>query len=226
MEPISMGLMAAGALGGLAGMFRKTPKFDAPTLDTLRRQNPELYAEFMATLRDARMMSDMAAQRQGLSSAQQASLQDTTSQINQQLANRGLVGSSAGTQLSADARSRAMGNLLQQALQERMSLMQGAGQARGNAAQLFQQGVAPAMQASQMNTQAKMANDAAMNQFFSGLLGAGANMYATNQLFPVSSPTGGVMANPVNQSVMQPWSPGVQYGQSYQPFRPQFSFGR
>jgi uncharacterized membrane protein len=207
-------------------MLRKTPKFEAPTLDTLRRQNPELYAEFMSTLRDARRMSDMAAQRQGLSSAQQASLQDTTSQINQQLANRGLVGSSAGTQLSADARSRAMGNLLQQALQERMGLMQGAQQARGNAASLFQQGTAPAAQAGQMNVQAQMANDAAMNQFFSGLLGAGANMYATNQLFPVSSPTGGVMANPVNQSVMQPWNGGVQYGQSYQPFRPQFNLGR
>jgi hypothetical protein len=182
LDPITASLLATGAIGTLYGMSKKTPQYQAPTLDDLRRQNPELYGEFMATLRNARIMDDMAARRQGLTAAQMAALDDITSQVNEQLANRGLVGSSAGAQLVADARSRAMANLLQQAFQERMNLMQGAQQTRGNAFNMFHQATAPIGQANQMNIQNQMANDAARNQFFSNLLAAGANMYGTQKM--------------------------------------------
>jgi hypothetical protein len=181
-----------GLVGGLANMFRGSPQFNAPTLDSLRRQNPELYNALMDIRRQSAVYEQMASQRQGVSPLQRQMMADQGSQINQQMANRGLVGSSAGTQMQADARSRMMNQALQQAFQERQALMgasQGANQAFLGG---FGQAVAPQMQQEMARYQQEMGNRQAQNQFFSGLVGGGLNLYGTdmmlNRRLPVEYP--------------------------------------
>lgn len=206
MDPVTigLGLSAVGALGGLAGMFKKTPKYNAPTLSELKKQNPELYDQLMSIQRQARIFEQMADKRQGIPPLQSQMMSDQSSQIMEQMANRGLVGSSAGAQMQADARSRMMNQALEQAFRERMGLQNAALGANQAFLGGFNQATAPIGQANQINMQNQMAADAARNQFFSGLMGSGMNLYGTGQYMDAlqtRKPTyyGGNMMVPSNQ---------------------------
>jgi len=181
--PIIAGVaMGVGAAGSLANMFRKSPQYSAPTMEMLRRQNPELYQALMAMRRQSEIFGQMADARQGITPLQQQLMGQQQSQIMQQMANRGLVGSSAGTQMQADARARMMNQALAQAMQERQALMG----AQLGANQAFigstSQAMAPLQQQQQMQLQQDLANRQAQNQFFSGLMGGGMNLYGTNMM--------------------------------------------
>jgi len=213
------GTAIGAGLGGIMGLMSGGgEEISAPTLDTLRTQNPELYKEFMATLQESRIMSAEASRREGLSAAQQFQYQDMESQVNQQMANRGLVGSSAGAQMGADARSRSMANLMQQAMQEKMQLIQGAQQARAAAGNIFAQGTGGAMQANQYNAESRAAESQAMNQMLSDSLAAAANAYGTRQM--TGAQGGNNYVNPSDMyASQQPWTPGVNFGDSYKGYK-------
>ena len=167
--PVIAGIAGGiGLAGGLVNMFRGSPKYQAPDMETLRRQNPELYQAVMDMRRQASVCGQMADRRQGSTPGQQQMMQQQQSHIREQMANRGLVGTSAGTQMQAAAGSQMQNQALEQALRERMALMQGGQQANLAALQGYGQAMAPYQQQAMMDYQGQMQNRQAQNQFFSG----------------------------------------------------------
>lgn len=174
--------MAIGGLGSLFGMLKGTP--DAPSyadLD-LAKENPDLWKELQRLQAVNRQYDDMfAARRAGANASELAQLAQGRSQVQDQLANRGLIGSSAGTSMQAGADAQMQGQIQERAFQEMMAMQQARQQAQAQYAQQLAQGQQMAMQPMQAQHQQGMQGDADRNQFFGGLLGAGLQMYGANQ---------------------------------------------
>lgn len=223
MDPITLSLLGVGAIGSIAGMFKKTPKTTVPTLDDLKRANPDLYNELQSIRSMSKEYERLYSQRtKGATAQEMNQVQDARSANQAQLSNRGLVGSSAGQQLAADFEGR-MNNQIQDRLsQEQLALLGAQQQSKQAYLQAQQAALNPYMQAQQANNQAQMANDQAQNQFFGGLVNGGLGMYGTQMLADTYAPRGGGFNTFMPQT---PAFQAPQFGASMPYQAPRYSLG-
>lgn len=181
-------VVGAGVGGALGGMLGKDNSFSAPSFSDidLASANPQLWAELQrmnATVGEAERLYN--ARRQGPSELELRQYGQARSNMQDQQAQQGLLGTSAGLSAEADSDARLQGAIRERAFQEQQSLFNNMAQQRAAYEQAIMgaqnQIVNPQMQAAQINYQQAQENDAARNQFYSGLATAGAGMYANNQ---------------------------------------------
>lgn len=185
MEPLTMmalGTMGAGALGSLYGMLKPDPKTPSLADVDLARDNPDLWKQLQQLQSMNRELDTMyRTRRAGATASELAQLGAGRSQLSDQLATRGLVGSSAGSQQQAAAEAQMQAAIQQRAYQEMMQLMQARQQAEQQYTQNFSNAQQQALASKFPGYQAQMQNNAERNQFYGGLFGAGMNMYGTQQ---------------------------------------------
>lgn len=183
MDPLTLSLLGIGLGGSLIGALKGTPKTTVPTLDDLKRANPDLYNELQSIRSMSKEYERLYSQRtKGATAQEMNQVQDARSANQAQLSNRGLVGSSAGQQLAADFEGRMNSQIQDRISQEQLALLGAQQQSKMNYLNAQNAALNPYAQAQQANNQAQMANDAAQNQFFGGLVNAGFGMYGANQL--------------------------------------------
>lgn len=186
-----IGAAIGGGLGFLGGLFSgsdKEPEYVSPSFAdiNLQNENPELYAELMRM----QAMSDQAEQmynqrRAGMTYGERQGLNEAMSNQAQQQANQGLLGSSAGAAMQADAEARLRDQIQQRAFQEQQALFNNLAQqraAKANALMAAQnQIMGLKTHGADVNYNQAMAEDQAANQFYSGLFNGGLGMLGQYQ---------------------------------------------
>lgn len=179
-----IGYGAGGALGGMLG----DDAYSAPSFADidLASANPQLWAELQrmnATVGEAERLYN--ARRQGPTEMEMRNYGQARSNLQDQQAYQGLLGTSAGLSNEADVDSRLQASIRERAFQEEQALLQNLGSQRSQYAQAVMnaqnQVMNPQMQASQMNFQQQQDNNASKNQFYSGMFNAGLGMYGNEQ---------------------------------------------
>lgn len=183
MDPLSLGLMGIGGIGSLVGMF--TGNDDAPTYAdiNLQRDNPDLWRELQQLQAMSKEYERLYARRQmGPTAQEKAQAEQGRSRNEEQLATRGMLGSSTGNRLQADYNAQIMNAIQQRAFQEQQQLLAAQMQAKQAYAQQFGQAQQGALQAAMGQFQNKQQGHQAQNQFFGGLFNAGVGMMG-NQMY-------------------------------------------
>lgn len=252
MGPFSLGLLAVGGIAAIKGLFEDDPEYTAPSFKdiNLAQENPELYQQLLAQNQLLGMLEQQykarnaeANNRRGYTQSENIELGQGLGGIDQQLAERGLLGSGAGVGARAQAEIQMRDAINQRIMQDQMQkqqqanmllnqLMQGRNQQTNN----FQQGQNSIMDGRQAQAQARYQGDVhnqqAQNQFFNGLLGAGLQSYGNQQNMDAM---GASIANR-SMSGFNPYSPiptfnavpGIQsgYGPSNIGFNAAAGFGQ
>lgn len=176
-------MAGAGAGGALAGLFSGSS--DVPNYSDidLKKDNPELWKQLQElkalTSEYERLYSQ---RRQGQTAAEKIQVEDSRSQLKDQLSNRGLVGSSAGAGMMGDYEARLQAAIAERAFQEEQQLLAALQNSRASYMNMLTGGQQMAMQPMMAEYGAQMGEDQARNQFFSGLFNSGLNLYASKNL--------------------------------------------
>lgn len=210
-------VIGAGVGGVLGGMFDSSP--DAPTFSDINLQtaNPALYAELMKESALADQATALYNQRmQGPTFAEKAQVSDQQSQLAHQLAARGALGSSVGANQQSDVGARLNSQLAKEAFQQQQALLQQAQQAHAQYTQMYAQAQNQVMQPQLLNYQNAMGQQQAGNQFYSGLLNGGMQLYGNQQnaqtmadAYAANKPS---YYGPMNNQQGSPYQMGSQYG--------------
>ncbi len=183
MDPLtylSLGSLGTGLIGGLAGLFKDNPEVEVPTMDLLRENNPALFDELQRLRSLSSEYDRLYAQRQrGATTNERLEMDDARRSNSAMLANRNLIGSSAGQQLQADFDNRMQAALAQRVAQDQERLMAQRQQSQLAYLQAQQAALQPYSQAQAANAQAQAAENASQNQFFSGLFNSGLGLLGT-----------------------------------------------
>lgn len=152
----------------------------------LKNENPELYQELLKMRLQANEAEKMYnARRQGMTDLEQRELGQDRSHQEQVLANQGLLGTSVGNDMAADYDAKLRGSIAERALREQQALYSNMVSARQNEIGDFRQAQNDIVQAktgkAQTNFAANRENQAAQNQFISGVVGGAANLYGNYQ---------------------------------------------
>lgn len=186
-----VGTAVGAGIGGLLGFFMgsdKEPEYISPSFAdiNLKNENPELYAELMRL----QAMSDQAEamynqRRAGMTYSERQGLEEAMGNQAQQQANQGLLGSSAGAAMQADAEARLRDQIQQRAFQEQQALFGNMAQqraAKANALMAAQnQIMGLKTHGADINYNQAMAEEQAANQFYSGLFNGGLGMLGQYQ---------------------------------------------
>ena len=238
------GTMAGAAIGGGAGgLFDsndvgpyRSPSF--ADID-LAKENPELYAELMKVSAAADQAQRLYDQRnRGMNEMEVQQLAAGRANMSNNLANRGLLGTSAGLAAETGAEGQIRAQIAARAFQEQQALAQAAQQAHQGLFQDYMQAqnqvMNPMHQAAQANWENQNAINQGNNQFYGGLINGGmslaGNMYNMNQMQgmqdnklagQMQDMNGIQLANVSHYNVPQGGytNPGYEY-QNYQPGPP------
>lgn len=227
------GLMGAGLGGGISNALFGGPG-DAPTYGdiNLQKENPELWKE-LEELKAAtsEYQSALTRRRSGPTPNEMIQKREAEDQIQAGLANRGLVGSSAGTGLMADAEARLSAQIQERAFQEEQQLMAAKTQAQAQYLNSLQGGLHMAMEPRMASYQNDQQEDMAKNQLYSGLFNSGLALYGMNKFYgsnklgppsPEFNPYGGSPSSQLDKPFSMP-NVGSSYNDSslvtYDPYQ-------
>lgn len=187
--PIGAGVGALIGLGGsIFGMTQGSPQYNGGSYSdiSLENENPELYRELLKVRFAADQAEQMYnARRQGPTDLESRQFAQDRAHAQQQMANQGLLGTSAGIAGLADTDARLRGAIADRAFKEQQALAQNAMAARMQETQMTAQAQNAIMASKQhsgdQSFNSANAEDAARNQFFSGLMNSGAGAYQAYQ---------------------------------------------
>lgn len=235
--PVGAGI--GGGLGALFGLFQgDDPEIKVPTFTDidLARDNPDLFKRLQENeklLQEARRLYDR--RRQGITSEEDRMYKESLADVNRGLVNSGLAGTSDGMMMAARARSEMDAKIAERIAAEELGLLNNLQGATRGMYDLTKDAYAATMAPSLMEYQAAMGDQAAKNQFYSGLfsgglsmLGQGLNKYDTMEhqaKLANSRPQGFYAPIPYAQGQQFPYSPsnGVNYSSPYYAFAPGYS---
>lgn len=188
MLPLAIGLMAVGGAGAAYGLMKKPQQYNSPNYDDidLARDNPALYAELQKYEKLGNVLEAQYNQRKtGPNNAELRMRDQALNDQRNNLQSRGALGGSTSLLAERDLNARFQEEVMARAFQEQQAMMAQRLAQRQAQAQMFgnaQQGIMANMnQAAMMDYQGRQAQDQARNQFFTGLMGAGAGMYGASQ---------------------------------------------
>jgi hypothetical protein len=169
---------AIGAIGTLKGMMDKPPGVPSLSDADLKRQNPSLWQELQELKAINLELDRLYNQRSsGANAGEIAQMAEARSKAYERQGNLGLIGSSAGAEMMG-AQEAQMQNAVQERIaRERQNLLGQRMQGRQAYAGMYQNAMAPVMAQANYRHQDQLAEMQARNQFFSGLLNTGANLY-------------------------------------------------
>lgn len=216
-----MGALAgAGIGGGLGGLFGGNDLPNAPSLSdvNLERDAPELYKRLKE--QDAQVQEALRLyneRRSGPTAQEQRQISQQDSGTQSQLNNQGMLGSSDGYLVAANAHQNALDAVRDRAFREQQSLLQGVQGAQQGLYQNTLGAYGAVLNPMNMNYQAAINNGNSQNQFNSGLLGGGASLLGnylnTQQLASAYGNSGGYGNYGGYQNAMNPgWNLSNQIG--------------
>jgi len=211
-----------GAGGAISGAFKRDPKMPSLADVNLARDNPELWKQ----LQELKAMNfeldrQYAQRREGATAGEISQMGEARSQAYERQGNQGLIGSSTGAGLMGKQEAEMQNALQERIFRERQAMLQASMQGRQNYLGQLQGAQQNALAGMQGQVQNQIANDAARNQFYSGIFNAGAGMYGQQQyLDKMNDPNfaQGRYSLPVERPITQPGQLpylGIPRGYSY-----------
>lgn len=198
-------LMGAGGLGMLKGLFSSN---QTPSLSdvNLQRDNPELYQQLQQMQSVVGEYQNAYNQRrQGATAGELAGMAQSRAADSSRMGNLGLIGSSAGQSMMGGFEAQQQNALQQRIFQERQQALQGLQGAQQNYTSALGNAQSQDLQALMGQHQGNLAGQTAQNQFFSGMLGSGLNLYGTGQYL-------NTMQNGAMQNAGLNYNPNVGWG--------------